>query len=275
MDLKTHSRSTLNHQGFLLTLCFFFTLFFLFAVILALLVDAVFLRGFGIMVLQVAIVSVVGGAIGLGLAELVLRSEWITSSTIRFLRLGIWLPFFAAWATPTWWIPWDKLLQVSGEVKQILAISIPTLPTVIFAACYSYLSARHTLKLHRGRALMFSFRPTFLHALFFALLAQLFLHPAGWQWPLGFLDVQKRIAQPTAAVLMLGSCLFILFSGIGSGFAKTAETSAISTLRQIHASKPSCLFGAAMLWLSCFCDMGFVLSFLERFLCHCSVTKRN
>jgi ABC-type nitrate/sulfonate/bicarbonate transport system permease component len=262
MDVNTLSKSTINSHGFLLTLLFFFTLFFLFAVILAL-VDAVFVLGFGIMVLQIAIVSVVGGAIGLGLAELVLISEWITSSTIRFLRLGMWLPFFAAWASPTWWIPWDNLLKVSGEVKQILAISIPTLPTVIFAACYYYLSARHTLQLHRGRALMFFFRPTFLHALFFALLAQLFLHPAGWQWPLGFLDEGNRISQPTAAVLLLAGCLFILFSGIGPGFAKTADTNAISTLRQIHTSKPSSLFGAAALWLFCFAIWDFFAPLLR------------
>lgn len=179
MDLNALSRSAINRHGFLFTLFFFFTLFFLFAIILALLVDAVFLRGFGIMVLQVAIVSVVGGAIGLSLAELVLTSEWITSSTIRFLRLGMWLPFFAAWATPTWWIPWDKLLQVSDEVKQILAISIPTLPTVIFAACYYYLSARHTLKLHRRRVLLFFFMPTFLHALFFCVARTVVPSPSG------------------------------------------------------------------------------------------------
>lgn len=82
---------------------------------------------------------------------------------------------------------------------------------------------------------------------------------------MGFLDDATRISQPTAAVLLLGGCLFILFSGIGSGFAKTTDTSAISTLRQIHASKPSSLFGAAMLWLFCFGIWDFFTPLLRDF----------
>src|SRR6266571_2793757 len=47
-----------------------------------------------------AVASTVGGGIGVGIAELALKSKRCTQSTIRFLRLGMWLPFFVAWAAP-------------------------------------------------------------------------------------------------------------------------------------------------------------------------------
>src|ERR687892_213721 len=61
-----------------------------------------FLRGFFVYLVQAVIVSVFGGAVGVLLGILIRRSEWLTNSAVRFLRLAMWLPFFVFWALPIW-----------------------------------------------------------------------------------------------------------------------------------------------------------------------------
>src|SRR5258705_8880424 len=53
-----------------------------------------FFRGFVVYLVQAFTVSVFGGGLGVLLGTLIRRSEWLTVSTIRFLRLVMWLPFF-------------------------------------------------------------------------------------------------------------------------------------------------------------------------------------
>ena len=260
MEREALLRKINDHLGIL------FTLFFVFVVVVALALDFDFLRGFVLMILQIAVVSALGCVIGVALAEVVLRSEWMTQSTIRFLRLGLWLPFFAVWATRAWWIPWNNFLQVSPGVKEILAVVIPALPTVTFAVCYYYLSARQPLRLHRRRAFLMIVRPTLLHSLFFALFAQTLLYSDGWQWGISVINPDWRLGRHAATVLLLlGGFLGLIFLPFGHSFDKVAELSVISSVRQIRSEKLSSFFGAAMLWLLCFAMWDFYSVFLRDF----------
>ena len=60
------------------------------------LAGATFHQSLGIFILQVASVSLGGGAVGVGVGAIVLKSEWFTRSILRFLRYGIWLALIAA-----------------------------------------------------------------------------------------------------------------------------------------------------------------------------------
>ncbi len=121
--------------------------------VLTVLFDPVFLSGFALTMLQAAVASTVGGGIGVGIAELALKSKRCTQSTIRFLRLGMWLPFFVAWAAPIWWIRWGEVLQAPLWAERILRVVIAISPNVIFAGCYYHLSARYILQLNQRSAL--------------------------------------------------------------------------------------------------------------------------
>jgi ABC-type nitrate/sulfonate/bicarbonate transport system permease component len=213
--------------------------------------DPSFLRGFGFFMVQVTLVSAVGGGIGATLAELALRNRWVTESAIRFLRLGLWLPFFGAWATPTWSIKWSDTLSLPYAADPILRLAIPTIATTLFAASYYHLTARYTLQLNRRSAVAHIIPSVVLHTVFFAFVAQGFLYPDGWRW---FPTYTGSGWWPSAAAafLPLAGCLLVLVWGSSSRFDKTAKLKGIADIRQILASNWESLLGAGLLCLLCF-----------------------
>jgi ABC-type nitrate/sulfonate/bicarbonate transport system permease component len=237
-----------------------FSVILVYALILALFLDFVktaqilfnpsFLRGFGFFMVQVTFISAVGGGLGTILAELALRSRWITEGAIRFLRLGMWLPFFGAWAAPTWRIEWSKELAAPDWTELILRMAIPIIPTALFAASYHQLTARFTLALDRRSAALYMFRSVVLHVLFFAFLAQLYFYYDGWQW---FLYSRTEWWERAAAtVLLLAGFLLLIAWGSNSGFEKTSRMKAVAAFRQIRASDWKSFLTAGSLWLLCF-----------------------
>ncbi|MGH7772490.1 MAG: hypothetical protein ACREQA_09680, partial [Candidatus Binatia bacterium] len=52
-----------------------------------------YLRGFLAMLRLIILCFVPGGLIGVALGSLILRSSWLTQGMLRFLCLGLWLPF--------------------------------------------------------------------------------------------------------------------------------------------------------------------------------------
>ena len=50
------------------------------------------------LVFSSVIVAIVGGNNGIALGRLIQRNRWLTVSSVRLLRLGMWLPFFLLWS---------------------------------------------------------------------------------------------------------------------------------------------------------------------------------
>jgi hypothetical protein len=212
--------------------------------------DTTFLKGFCFFMAQVILVSAVGGGIGATLGALILRSRWITESAIRFLRLGMWLPFFGAWATSIWVIEWSKEIAVPHWAEPSLQVAIPIIPTVLLAACYHQLTARYTLVLDRRSAAVYVIRSVVLHASFYVFLAQLWLYEKGWYWFEH--SASTWWARATATIVLLAPFLLVIVWGSSSRFEKTVSTKGIAAFREIRASSWKSFIGAGILWMLCF-----------------------
>src|SRR6266705_6449321 len=55
--------------------------------------DIEFLRGLPGMLRQIIFSLVSGWVLGVAIGSLVLYNSWLSEATIRFLRIGLWLPF--------------------------------------------------------------------------------------------------------------------------------------------------------------------------------------
>jgi ABC-type nitrate/sulfonate/bicarbonate transport system permease component len=231
-----------------LTVCCGFLALELFSTSSALL-DPSFLSGFAQMILQIGILSVLGGGFGIAAGELLIRCEACTKSMIRFLRLGRWFLFFVAWATPVWWIRWSKALEIPLWTEPIFQLVIGMLPTMISTACYFYLSGRHTLQLNRRTATLTIIPNVLSDALVLSFLLQILLYANGWRWFAALAN--EWPGRPIATVFLLIGVLF--FYRIGRyNFAKTADMNAVTALLQIREADWMSVLGSVILWLLCF-----------------------
>jgi hypothetical protein len=222
-----------------------------FSAVITVLLEPTFLRGFGLMLLQVVLLSAIGGGAGFAVAELALCNEWLTQSMIRFLRLGRWLPFFVVWATPVWWIQWSKRLAAPQWTEPIFQLVIAMLPTVIFTACYFYLSARHRLQLNRRAAAFTILTPIASDTLLLSFLLQITLYANGWQWFFAPIDFEQ-MARPSATALLVGGFSFLLYWISGSKLERTAIMNGTAIVRQLREMNWISFFGAGILWFLCF-----------------------
>jgi ABC-type nitrate/sulfonate/bicarbonate transport system permease component len=236
----------------LVTVCCGFlalSLDFLFS-ISSVLFDPTYLCGFGLMILEVSIVSALAGGVGLAAGGLLTPYTRCAQSMIRFLRLGRWLPFFVVWAAPIWWIRWSKALGVPLWTEPIFQLVIAMFPTLMFTACYYYLTARQTLRLNRRAAALNVLAPIVSDALLLAFILQVILYENGWQWvtPID----SERMARPLATVLLLGGLSFLSYRIGRYTFETTAEMNGVTIARQLRETNWISFWGAGILWALCF-----------------------
>ncbi|HEY9663843.1 MAG TPA: hypothetical protein V6C65_35795, partial [Allocoleopsis sp.] len=103
---------------------------------------------------------VAGSLIGWGLTHIILKSAWLSQSTIRFLRIAMWIPFLLLFGIPAYFS---------------LGIAATTLAVV-----YHYLSARLYLKYSNWKSFSYTLGEVALQSLFFALLIQRSERTWGW-----------------------------------------------------------------------------------------------
>lgn len=168
------------------------------AVIQTLLNNA-FLEGFGLMAVQLTFASLVGGGIGVAIGSVMIRSDRLAQAAIRFLRIGMWLPFLISWAIPissSAWRNWFVPITVAW---------IESVNAVVFAACYHYLNGRFILGLEWGEAKQEVIRGSILQALFICLISQVWVGPYGWMffWP-GTQFIERIYAAAILLFIILG-----------------------------------------------------------------------
>ena len=116
----------------------------------------------------------------MALGYMIHKRELLSHYTLRFLRLGLWLPVYLFWGLSIWRIPiHDDGFRL--VVDKIGTGVMATGPSVFLAACYNYLHAHartHGDKTRIGLAL---FREVLLFALLLTLLWQVFF-PRVWPW---------------------------------------------------------------------------------------------
>ena len=104
---------------------------------------------------------VAGGLIGWGVSLVILRNNWLTLVTIRFLRIAMWFPFLAVYAVHDWFM---------------LGIAAAAL-----AAIYQYLAARSFLEFSSRDAFQYAAGEVTVQSLLFTLLAQVWVGRWSWQ----------------------------------------------------------------------------------------------
>ena len=122
--------------------------------------DIEFLRGLPGMLRQITFSLVSGWVLGVAIGSLVLYNSWLSEATIRFLRIGLWLPFLVIFAVPeTFW----------------LGIAAVTL-----CSCYHFLAGRSLLGLQGNELRRYVAREATLQALFISLISQIWVQR--WMW---------------------------------------------------------------------------------------------
>jgi ABC-type nitrate/sulfonate/bicarbonate transport system permease component len=151
--------------------------------------DPKFYLHFVILLMLTAALAVVGGNNGISLGKLIRRNDWLTRSTIRLLRLGMWLPIFLLWSYPSSFLYKPAIFQMLPFLKwtgsapllvSTIAGSLATI-TVFFGSCYYYLARRHLgSRFHASHDRLHLRRDIFFLALLVCLLWQ---NSYGNGWP--------------------------------------------------------------------------------------------
>jgi len=168
------------------------------------LTDTIFLSGLGVVLLSALITTIFAGGLGVALGYMTHKKEVFSHYTLRFLRLGLWLPVYLFWGLSIWRIPIHDDGFMLG-VNKIGTGLMATGPSVFLAACYNYLHARartHGDKTKIGLAL---FREVLLFALLLTLLWQVFF-PRVWPW--GWL-VHSLAANYAAVSAIVAAVFFV------------------------------------------------------------------
>lgn len=181
--------------------------------------DVEFLRGFPRMLRYMIFSSVSGGLIGIGVARLILPRVWLTQSTLRALRLGLWLPFLILFATP--------------------AAFALTFAAAMLCGCYHYLAAISILGLESRETRTYVAQEITLQILLFYLLSQIWLRY--WNW-LEFAATYQP-ATGLGALITLTALLFFINWIFRSNFDLTAERRG-TILKHFHGEtwKSACGF---------------------------------
>lgn len=185
-----------------------------------------FVREFGRTLVDTLIASFSGTIIALTLAVLIAQSSWAIQTAIRFLRLGIWAPFFIFWAVPYWLLP-----------AAVTAVSL--------FACYKFLSIREGLSLPWLKTIAEVQRQATLQALLFYLLFEIW-SATGWM-SLGIAKVNTAYA----ILVLLLVFAFSLDRVFRSNFSIVAEWQRTVLVKQMASGSPSSYWTVAFLILVC------------------------
>lgn len=206
--------------------------------ILQTLADLKFLNAFGVMLFQLAFASLIGGTIGLCLGALIFQSSWLSQSTVRFLRIGLWVPFFILWAIPPLW----------SDPFVLSYLAIGAIAVVLFS-CYQFLTMRLTLRLPWHQTFLLLGRLVILQALLFLLVFPKLYSETGWAW----LFIQRRLSLDViySFFTLLILLLFLLGRAFRSSFDETASARANVLLKELANASLASLGGAILLGLIC------------------------
>jgi ABC-type nitrate/sulfonate/bicarbonate transport system permease component len=185
--------------------------------------------GFLKLLRQIILFFVPGFFVGIGAGSLIFRNVLLTQITLRFLRLGLWLPFLLLFANP-----------FNGFIL--------TLPVALLCSLYHYLVARYLLGFRGIDVLRYVGRESFLQVFFFSLVSQLWI--GIWQW-YRFVS----IVDPSGGLEVLFLVLaFLAFTNwvFRSKFDVSTRRREVFIAKGLDIANRQSLFGAMLLTIVCF-----------------------
>lgn len=204
--------------------------------------DLDLLGWFTVFLVQMAVASLLGGPLGIILGILIIRSTWLTQATLRFLRIGHWLPVFIYWPLPIW-PPRDGY-----EVVSIFWAWTASVAALALFNCYHYLAARFSPGREWTQDRIRLTRASILHALFVSLISQIWLGGYGWGW---FRFPRVEIALGYASLIFLLALLFLFEIIFRRNFDVTADDRGVVLVKELVNRSWRSLLGAVLLTLLC------------------------
>ena len=210
--------------------------------------DPTFLRGFATVVLIAVLAFLICGGLGVAVGKLIQLSELLSRSATRFLRLGMWLPFFVFWPLPIWGPGKTKDSDIVEWVSTVANGVIAAGPTVFLASCYYHLTYRSLLKAENRRFRFQVARSIFLLALLISLLWQLFL-PSNWPWK--WLLSERVTAISFAAFILVATV--VILTNLLSRWSPDIDLQSRPPIlaNQLERTDSRSLLGAIIIWVLC------------------------
>jgi len=200
---------------------------------LHLLSDLSYLRGYAGFLSQVALSALLGRIVGGLLASVIIRYERLAQSTLRFLRMGLWLPFYVFWALPIWHIREGETVDLALWLAVTLTGVIAAFPTVTLSGCYYYLLTRSIAGLEKYKGRAWATRRIALQSFLILLVWQVWLHPYGWNW-LEF-PVSRRFTEGCAGFLLLVVFIYLLYWVFRSNLEEQAKMNGSLLMHELSA----------------------------------------
>jgi hypothetical protein len=171
-----------------------------------------------------AIVAIVGGNNGIALGRLIQRNRWLTDSSVRLLRLGMWLPFFLLWSygqilaepglPPIFRIFPFSLASGNRRDLFMLFAGLLAMTTVLFGSCYHYLTRKRVTQSHHNPDFRLHLqREIFLLAFLLCLVWQSFW---GSAWPFQLGRLLQNLSPPVESshLLLTTGFAMVLLMGL-------------------------------------------------------------
>ena len=202
------------------------------------------LSGFSMMLVHFTFAALLGGGLGFVLSRFIIRSTWLTQATLRFLRIGLWLPFLIYWPLPTW-PPRDNY-----RYDPIFWAWIVSVWAVAMSACYHHLTARFVLALEWREARTQVLKAVILHALFISVVSQGWVVPYGWNWfPM---PGQGEVAVIYASLVLLAALVFTINLAFQADFEQTAGYRGKVIVKEVATRTWGSLAGVVVITAACF-----------------------
>ena len=171
-----------------------------------------------------AIVAIVGGNNGIALGRLIQRNRWLTDSSVRLLRLGMWLPFFLLWSygqilakpglPPIFRIFPFSLASGNRRGLFMIFAGLLAMTTVLFGSCYHYLTQKRATQSHHNPDFRLHLqREIFLLAFLLCLVWQSFWG-SGWPFQSGRLSQNLIPPVESSHLLLTTGFAMVLLMGL-------------------------------------------------------------
>jgi ABC-type nitrate/sulfonate/bicarbonate transport system permease component len=162
------------------------------------------------------------------------RNRWLVCSAVRFLRIGLWLPYFLLLA-----FPFREWNFTPGQ--RFAATSIFAVFTVAVATLYCILSNKVSLKREEARWLLI--RTAIIQGLFISLFVNLFLGPYTWRW------FDYGVSGAYAATILLFIILLISDKVLGVDFNYVSSIRSRTIMAEFDCTNSTTLYGAMCITL--------------------------
>jgi len=197
-------------------------------------------RGFEVMLIELLVAFVIGGGLGFVLGLVTKNSSWLTDATVRFLRIGLWVPFLLFWALPVW--PGKE----GSRYEPIIWAWIAGVTAVALATCYHYLIVLtpSNSRIDRAVARGLVRKTALLQALFISIISQVWLWDFGW---LRYSISPGHVPVTYVGFILSLSFLWIIERAAGPGFEDAATLRVVVLGEQLAANRGRSLIGVICL----------------------------